>query len=115
MAVRWEDQGIILSTRRYGENDAIVTVLTEHHGRHAGLVKGGTAQRHRAVLQAGNLVRVDWRARLEGQLGHYTVELVRAFAGAALDAARRLAGLASLCAMVDATLPERENHDEVFR
>jgi DNA repair protein RecO (recombination protein O) len=114
MAVDWTDRGIVLAVRAHGENDAIVTLLTEHRGRHAGLVKGGAGRKHRAILQAGNLVQAEWRARLEGHLGNFTVEALQAFGGGILSDRAALAGLSSLCAMIDATLPEREPHPQIF-
>jgi len=114
MAVDWEDRGIVLSLRPHGESDAILTLLTEHRGRHAGLVRGGGGRRHRSVLQAGNLVHGTWRARLDNQLGNYTVEAIRSFAATAMAAPVRLAGLSTVCAMIDATLPEREPHPATF-
>jgi len=115
MAVSWEDEGIVLSVRKFAEHDAIVSVLTEKQGRHVGLVKGGSGKTKRAALQAGNVVKAWWRARLEDQLGHYTVEPIHNFAAGVLSDPRALAGLASLCAMAEAALPEREAHAEVFR
>jgi DNA repair protein RecO (recombination protein O) len=66
------------------------------------------------VLQPGNLVQAEWRARLEGHLGNFSVEALQAFGGAVLTERAPLAGLSSLCAMIDATLPEREPHPQIF-
>jgi DNA repair protein RecO (recombination protein O) len=114
MAIEWQDDGIVLGLRGHGEADGILTLLTEHHGRHAGLVKGGSGQRHRSILQTGNLVQARWRARLEAHLGSFVVEPARSFAGAVLGDRRALTGLAALCAMVETVLPEREPHPAVF-
>ncbi len=115
MAISWEDQGIILAVRRFGEHDAIVTALTENQGRHAGIVKGGSGKKGRSVLQPGNLVKVWYRARLDEHLGTFTVEGLRPFAADAMQSADVLAGLSALCAMAEATLPEREPHAPVYR
>ena len=115
MAITWEDDGVVLSVRRFGEHDAICTLLTATHGRTAGMVKGGSGKRARGLLQAGNHVRATWRARLDSQLGVYTLESIRAFSAEALDSPMALAGVAALCAMAEAALPEREPHDEVYR
>lgn len=115
MAVNWEDLGIVLAVRRFGEHDAIITLLTENQGRHAGIVKGGSGKRGRSLLQPGNLVKAWWRARLDEQLGTFTLEGLRPFAAQAMSAADVLAGLAALCAMAEATLPEREPHAAVYR
>lgn len=115
MAVSWEDEGIVLSVRKFAEHDAIISLLTEKQGRHAGLVKGGSGKTKRSALQVGNVVKAWWRARLEDQLGNYTIEPIHNFAAGALTEPLTLAGLASLCAMAETTLPEREPHAEVFR
>ena len=114
MAVDWTDRGIVLAVRPHGESDAIVTLLTERQGRHAGMVKGGAGRKHRAILQPGNLVQAEWRARLEGHLGNFTVEALQAFGGGILSDRAALAGLSCLCTMIDATLPEREPHPQIF-
>jgi DNA repair protein RecO (recombination protein O) len=115
MAVNWEDEGIILAVRRFGEHDAIISLLTEHQGRHAGIVKGGSGKRGRSILQPGNLVKAWWRARLDEQLGTFTLEGLRPFAADAMQAPDVLAGLSALCGMAEATLPEREPHAAVYR
>lgn len=112
--MEWSDEGIVLSARRHGETAAILSVLTEAHGRHAGLVRGGTGRRQRSALQQGNLVAVTWRARLEDHLGSYAVELQRSPGAFWLDDPGRLAVLASACALADMTLPEREPCDTVY-
>ena len=110
----WADDGIVLSARKHGETAAIVHLLTRRHGRHAGLVRGGVGRRMRGVLQPGNEVRAEWRARLAEHLGNYTVELAKARAAALLDDAERLAGLAAASAVAELTLPEREPHEASY-
>lgn len=115
MAVSWEDQGIVLAARRLGEHDVIVSMLTESQGRHAGLVKGGSGKRTRALLQPGNVLKVCWRGRLDSHLGTYAVEPVQNYAATALSSPAALAGLNALCAMIETTLPEREPHETVYQ
>ncbi len=61
--MHWSESGIVLSARKHGESSAIVNLLTPSHGRHVGLVRGGTGKRLRGVLQPGNEVTATWRAR----------------------------------------------------
>lgn len=110
----WQDEAIVLAVRPHGETAAIVTLLTCHHGRHAGLVRGGQSRQHKAVLQPGNLVIANWRARLEDQLGSLTIELETAMASRVLDDPKRLAGLAACCAVIEGCLPEREPAEAVY-
>src|ERR1041385_4308891 len=85
-SMEWTDEGIVLGTRRHGEANAIVEIMTESHGRHLGLVRGGSGSRLRPALQTGNAVRAVWRARLDEHLGHYTVEALRLHAASMLSA-----------------------------
>jgi DNA repair protein RecO (recombination protein O) len=104
----WNDIGLILSVRPHAETSAIVNILTAEHGRHAGLIRGGQSAKMRGLLQTGNLVDVNWRARLEEHLGTMKFDLIKPYASKVLDDAFRLAGLSSVCAIMEATLPERE-------
>ena len=113
-AMEWSDTGIVLSARRHGENAAVVSLLTAQHGRHAGLVHGARGRRGRGLYQPGNTLAARWQARLPEHLGRYTCELVRARAGVLLDDAPRLAALAAVCALIDATLPERHPYPQVY-
>ncbi len=110
----WQEDGIILSVRKHGESSAILNVLTESKGRHAGLVRGGSGKRLRGVLQPGNKVQASWRARLPEHLGNFTIEPLHAYAAAAMADADRLAALSSACALIEAALPEREAHPAIM-
>ncbi|MBT3915954.1 MAG: DNA repair protein RecO, partial [Rhodospirillaceae bacterium] len=112
--MNWSDIGIVLSARKHGEGSAIVSLMTPGHGRHAGLVRGGSGKRARGIYEAGNLVSVEWRARLEDHLGSFTCELLQPQAALYLDDSLRLAGLSSACAVLEMALPEREPHPEVY-
>ncbi|UFN50778.1 DNA repair protein RecO [Roseomonas sp. OT10] len=111
----WQAPAIILDARPYGEGGAIVTVLTEVQGRHAGLVRGGASRANAATWQTGNLVEARWVARLAEQLGNLSGELVHPTAALALEDRLALALLSSACAVAAEALPEREPHPRVFR
>ncbi len=112
--MEWNDQAIILSARAHGETSAIATLMTADHGRHAGYVKGGRSKRYRGLLQPGNLVQVQWTARLASQLGNFTLELEQDHAANVMDDPIRLAALKSACAMVDATSADRDIDRPLF-
>ena len=112
--MNWSDVGIVLSSKKYGESSVIVSLMTLEHGRHSGLVRGGSGKRARGIYQAGNLVSVDWNARIEDQLGSFRCELLKPLAALYLDDVLRLAGLSSACAVVERALPERENNLDVY-
>lgn len=110
----WNDEGFVLGARRHGENALIVNLLTRDHGRHAGLVRGGSGTRGRGLYQPGNLLRAQWRARLAEHLGTYTCEMVRAHAAGFLDQPLPLLALSTATALIDSTLPEREPVPQLY-
>ena len=112
--MNWSDEGIVLSARKHGETSAIVTLLTREHGRHAGLVRGGSGSRARGIYQTGNLLSADWRARLREHLGTFTCELLRPYAAGLLTERLPLLALGSAAAVLDRLLPEREPHPATF-
>lgn len=111
----WRDDGIVLSTRKLGESSVRLSVLTRDYGRHTGLVRGATSKSMRGTLEPGNEIRVGWSARLSEHLGQFRCELTGAHAADLLLQAGPLMAMSSACAMLDATLPEREAHPDLYR
>lgn len=110
----WRDHGILLATRRHGETAAIVEVFTEAHGRHAGVVRGGTSRKIAPVLQPGAQLDVLWRARLEEHIGTFQVEPIRSRAASAFSGRLALKGLNAVVALLSFCLPEREPHPAIY-
>lgn len=112
--MEWSDDAIVLSVRPHGETSAIVEALTRDHGRHAGLVRGGASRRARAMLQPGNTLHAQWRARLSDHLGNYALELSLGRAGTMIESRSALLGLNAFTSVAGAALPEREPHAPVY-
>jgi len=112
--MEWNDDGIVLSARKHGESSAIVTLLTRDHGRHAGLVRGGSGRRARGIYQPGNRLTARWSARLAEHLGTLGCELTESVAATLMSDPLKLAGLSAACAVAETSLPEREPHAPVF-
>jgi DNA repair protein RecO (recombination protein O) len=113
--MEWAAPAIVLDTRSFGEGAAVVSLLTEEYGRHAGLAKGGASRGQRAIWQPGNLVEARWVARLADQLGALTGELVHPAAALAMDDPLALALLSAACAVAEGALPDREPHPRAFQ
>ncbi len=113
--MEWREEGVLLAVRKHGETSLIMDVLTEAHGRHAGVVRGGVSRKVAPVLQPGAQLDLTWRARLTEHLGTFRVEPVRSRAGAVMGDALALAGLNAICALLVFALPEREAHPRLYR
>lgn len=111
--MEWSEEAIVLHVRPHGETSAVLEVFTRNQGRHRGLVKGGRSRRLRPLLQTGNLLKVEWRARLADQLGFFVIELVQPFAARALDDRLALAGINALTSLAG-ILAERDPHPTLF-
>ncbi|MEA2779570.1 MAG: repair protein RecO [Rhodospirillaceae bacterium] len=112
--MEWSEDGFVLCTRRHGEGDLVLSLLTRDHGRHAGLVKGGAGRRAAGLYEPGNRLRALWRARLVEHLGHFSCEALSPTAAALLDDPLRLAALTSAAALAETALPEREPHPRAY-
>jgi len=112
--IEWRDQGILLSARPHGESAAIVEVLTEQKGRHAGVVRGGASRKLAPVLQTGAQLDLTWKARLEDHLGSFSVELIKSRSAAAMGDRLSLAGVAAVASLLVSALPERESHTALY-
>ncbi|NNU81549.1 DNA repair protein RecO [Halovulum dunhuangense] len=112
--MEWQGEGVLLSVRRHGESAAIIEVLTEGQGRHAGLVRGGGGRRLAPILQPGAQLALGWRARLADHLGNFTVEPLQARAGIMSDRLA-LAGLGAVTALAQTALAERQPFPALYR
>lgn len=114
MSVEWTAPAVVLEVRPHGEGGAVVTLMTEEHGRHAGLAKGGGSRAQAGLWLPGNLVEAHWFARLPEQLGALSGEMVHPAAALAMEDPLALALLSSACAIAADALPEREPHPRAF-
>ncbi len=109
----WQDTGIVLSARLFGETDVVLECLTAGHGRAAGLVKGGASRKRRADFEVGNHLSLHWRARLTDQLGSFAVENMHTPSAHVLDDRAALLALQYVCTL-SRVLPEREPKANVY-
>ena len=111
--MEWSDQGIVIGVRKHGESNVILEVMTETHGRHLGLVRGGRSRRLQATLQPGNDLQLTWRARLESHLGNFTVEPLRLRAAGLMETALGVHAVQAIGALLR-LLPERDPHERLY-
>ncbi|MFT6073269.1 MAG: DNA repair protein RecO (recombination protein O) [Yoonia sp.] len=112
--IEWQDEAALLAARPFGETSVIIEVFSEAHGRHAGVVRGGTSRKVAPSLQPGAQLSVTWKARLDSHLGSFTVEPIRSRAAAAMGDRLALAGLNAVCGLLVMVLPEREAHPPLY-
>jgi len=112
--MEWHDEGVIIGVQPYGESSVIVELMTPAHGRHKGLVKGGQGRRQRPLMQAGNRVKAQWRARLSEHMGQYRLEALEFTAAWLMQKPLSLYALQNVTAYLR-LLPERDPHPALYR
>ncbi len=112
--MEWRDEGVLLQVRKHGENAAIIEVFTAEHGRHSGMVRGGTSRKLAPILQPGAQLDVTWRARLDEHLGSFAVEPLKSRAANVMSDRMALSGLNAITGLCCFCLPEREPHPRVY-
>ena len=112
--MEWRGAGILLTVRRHGESSAIIDVFTPDHGRHAGVVRGGTSRKLAPSLQPGAQLDLAWRARLEDHIGTFAVEPLRSRAALVMGNRLALAGLNAVTGLLAFCLPERATYPALY-
>jgi DNA repair protein RecO (recombination protein O) len=109
------DEGIIISTKKYGENSLIIKVFSRNCGVFRGFVKFAKSNKVSANYQIGNLISFEYRSRIEENLGSFAaVNLINSFCSRIIFDRFRLNCAKALFSMIDELFLERENHQIFF-
>jgi DNA repair protein RecO (recombination protein O) len=112
--MEWTGDAIMCSALPHGEHGAIARVLTANAGLLAGYVRAGRSTKFRAMLMPGNMLRAEWRMRVESQLGSLTVDLARSRAASFFTNRAAGAAISWATALVSASVPERLPYPHIF-
>ena len=97
--MEWTDDAIVLSSKNYGESSLILSLLTRNRGRYSGYINSVNKKGFKSTIQPGNLVKVNWRARIEESLGSYKLELIEAYSSNFMYESINLLTLSSICSL----------------
>lgn len=110
--MKWEDHGIVLNTKPWGEQHLLVSVITPEQGKHLGLVRQN--KKNPTPVQMGNFASINWSARLHEHLGCFSIETYQTTLGLVLGCTQKVSALSSACILLDRILPERHPYHELF-
>ncbi|CEI85357.1 DNA repair protein RecO (Recombination protein O) [Ehrlichia minasensis] len=111
-SVRWQDQGIVIAIRKYGDDKTIVSIFTQKHG-----LKKGLARYHNKTiqkLQIGDYVNVTWSAKLISNLGYFKYELIKSTLYHYIHNNLKTMCIAFFTAILDQVLPENEENYTIY-
>lgn len=113
--MKFNDEGIIISIKKYSENSAIVKVFSQNHGIYRGFVRSTKSSKDKVIFQIGNLISFEFRSRLEDDLGSFAaVDLIRSYCSRILFDKMKLDCVSSLFSIIDDSFLERESHEILF-
>jgi len=113
--MKFNDEGIIISQKKYSENSLIVKVFSKEHGICRSFVKSTKSSKSNAIFQIGNLISFEFRSRIEENLGNFfAVDLVKPYCTKIIFDRLKLDCVKSLFSMLDLLFLEREKHQFLF-
>lgn len=112
--MQWNEEAIILSARKFGENNLLIEVFAKEKGLYSGLVRGGQSKKKVGIFQPGNVINATWFGRLEEQLGTFSAEMVTAIGSVILTEQLKVQALLSITSLLRKTLPDRNPYPRLY-
>jgi len=112
--MNWEDQGFIISKRRFRENSIILEVFTSKFGKVNGIVYGGTSRKIKNYLQLVNKIFIVYNSKGDNRVGYFKTELVNAISPKYFNDKGKILCINSLSSILRALLPEQQPYEKVY-
>ena len=113
--MNWEDEGYLLSKRKFRENANIINVFSESKGKVSGVVYGGNSRKIRNYLQISNKLFIIHNSKSENNLGYFKTELIKPISPLYFNDKKRSTALISLCYMLNILLPESQPNKNIYK
>ena len=113
--MNWEDEGYLLSKRKFRENANIINVFSESKGKVSGVVYGGNSRKIRNYLQISNKLFIIHNSKSENNLGYFKTELIKPISPLYFNDKKRSTALISLCYMLNILLPESQPNKKIYK
>ena len=110
----WQDEGYLLSKRKFRENANIVNVFTNSFGKVSGIVYGGNSRKVRNYLQLSNKIFVFYNNKNENKIGYFKTELVKAISPKYFNDKTKTSALLSLTSLLNVLLPESQSYKNIY-
>ena len=112
--MNWQDEGFILSKRKFKENAIILEVFTNKFGKVNGIVYGGTSRKVKNYLQLSNKIFLIYNSKNENRIGYFKTELVEAIAPKYFDNKKKILCLNSVSSLLKTLLPENHSYKNIY-
>ncbi len=112
--MNWEDEGYLLSKRKFRENANIVNIFTNSFGKVSGIVYGGNSRKIRNYLQISNKIFVFYSSKNENNIGYFKTELVEAISPKYFNDKKKTSALLSLASILNVLLPDSQSYKNIY-
>ena len=112
--MNWEDEGYLLSKRKFRENANIVNVFTNSFGKVSGIVYGGNSRKIRNYLQISNKIFVFYSSKNQNNIGYFKTELVEAISPKYFNNKKKTSALLSLTSILNLLLPDSQSYKNIY-
>ncbi len=112
--MNWQDEGYLLSKRKFRENANIINVFTNTFGKVSGIVYGGNSRKIRNYLQISNKIFIFYNSKNENKLGYFKTELVEAISPRYFNDKKRTTALLSITSILNVLLPESQPYKNIY-
>ena len=112
--MNWEDEGYLLSKRKFRENANIINVFSHSKGKVSGVVYGGNSRKIRNYLQLSNKLFVIHSSKNENKLGYFKTELIKPISPLYFNDKERTTALISLCSLLNILLPDSQPNQKIY-
>jgi DNA repair protein RecO (recombination protein O) len=110
-----DDVGIIINSRKLGENALIIDCFLKDHGLYKGYYRIPRKKKNPGTdIMVGNIVAARWQARLAEQLGAYRFEIIDNIVSKVAFSKVELSILNSVIQLLNLAINEKEPLTELF-
>ena len=113
--MQWEDEGFIISKKKFRENAIILEVFTNKFGKVSGIVYGGTSRKIKNYLQIVNKIFIVYNSKSDNRIGYFKTELIEAVSPKYFSDKKKILCLNSLSSILKALLPENQTYEKIYR
>ena len=112
--MNWEDEGYLLSKKKFRENAIIISVFTQNFGKINGIVYGGTSRKIKNYLQIGNKIFIMHNAKNRNKLGYLKTEIINPISPRYFNDKKRSYLLLSITELLNSLLPDEESYKNIY-
>ena len=113
--MNWIDSGFLVSKKRYNENSVIAEIYTENHGKCSGIIFGASSKKIKNYLQLGNKLHINHTFKIEGKIGYFKVEILKALTPLYFDNKEKLMCLSSAMNLIKLLTVESQENSNIFQ